>query len=207
MKKLTEKQKGIVKFIEDFADKEGMAPTVYEIGDEFDVKTSTVFAHLRALQKKKVIYRSSKARSIKILEPFCRGSKADEFISVPLIGRSNAGLPVESNQYKEGEVLCAASAVGGAPAESLFALRIHGESMRDLGIYDGDVVIVSHTMNISPGDIVVALVDNETTVKSFFPTDSKKIELRPANSDFQPQVYPAHDVTVQGKVVALQREY
>ncbi len=207
MKKLTEKQKSIVKFIEDFSEKEGMAPTVYEIGDRFKVKTSTVFAHLRALQKKKVISRSSKARSIKVLEPFCRHNKEDELIAVPLIGRTNAGLPVESNQYKEGEILCAASAVGGAPTESLFALRIHGESMRDLGIYDGDVVIVSHTLNINPGDIVVALVDNETTVKSFFPTDNEQIELRPANREFKPQIYPAHDVTLQGKVVALQREY
>ena len=206
MKKLTEKQKRIVRFIEDFSEKEGMSPTVYEIGDFFDVKTSTVFAHLRALQKKKVIFRSSKARSIKVLKPLSRQNIIEKFIKVPLIGRSSAGMPVESSQYYEGEVLCAATAIGGASPESLFALRIHGESMRDAGIYDGDVVIVSQTMNITAGDIVVALVDNETTVKSFHP-NGKQIELRPANSEFSPQVYPSHDVTVQGKVVALQREY
>ncbi len=207
MKRLTEKQKTILKFIEDFTDREKVPPTVYEIGDAFDVKTSTVFAHLRALQKKNVISRSSKARSIKILKPSAKNPKASRFIKVPLIGRTNAGLPVDSHQYKEGDVVCAANAVGGAPLESLFALRIHGESMREAGIYDGDIVIVSQTMNISPGDIVVAMVDNETTVKSYYPADRKNIELRPANPEFKPQIYPANEVVFQGKVVALQREY
>ena len=102
--------------------------------------------------------------------------------------------------------------VGGRLAElarnkKLFALRVSGESMRDLGILDGDIVIVQADAVIKAGDVVVALVDNETTVKSYYPQGSGKIELRPANKDFKVQVYAADAVTVQGKVIALQREF
>jgi len=89
----------------------------------------------------------------------------------------------------------------------LFALKVSGESMRDLGIFDGDIVIVKRNTEIRSGDIAVALVDNETTVKSYYLRDDGKIELRPANADFKVQIYDANQVTLQGKVVALQREF
>ena len=209
MKTLTEKQKNILEFIEEFLDKEGMAPTVYEIADRFDIKTSTVFAHLRALQRKKQLARTSKARSISIT-----GRKKTGFhlprglFAIPLLGRVNAGAPCESIEYKEKDIYIN-SVPTGCTAENMFALRVQGESMRDLGIYDGDLVIGAQTRNKPKnGDIVVALVQgNEVTVKTLNIPDPRTIELHPANPAFKVQVYPAEEVCIQGKVVALQRTF
>ena len=75
------------------------------------------------------------------------------------------------------------------------------------GVVDGDVVVVQQTHTIRRGDIVVAMIDNETTVKSYYPAPDARVELRPANSDFKSQFYPVEDVSIQGKVVSLQRQY
>ena len=210
MKTLTEKQKNILEFIEEFLDREGMAPTVYEIADHFNIKTSTVFAHLRALQRKKQLSRSSKARSISLMSRM-RGARGVPHgaLMIPLLGRVNAGAPAESLEYKEGEICVTSAQVNDYPLDQLFALRVQGESMRDLGIYDGDIVIVAQTGNKPrPGDIVVALVQgNEGTVKSFVPKTGGRIELRPANPAYLPQYYAADQVKIQGRVIALQRKY
>ena len=210
MKNLTDKQKNILEFIEEFLDREGMAPTVYEIADNFNIKTSTVFAHLRALQRKKQLSRSSKARSISLTHR-TRGAHVlpHGALLIPLLGRVNAGLPAESLQYKEDDICIPASLLDDCPPEQAFALRIQGESMRDLGIYDGDVVIVAQS-NSKPrsGDIVVALLQGgEVTVKSYFSKPGNRIELRPANSEYRVQNYPASEVTIQGRVIGLLRRY
>lgn len=208
MKALTEKQKGILDYIEDFIEQEGMAPTVYEIADFFSIKTSTVFAHLRALQRKSHITRTSKARSISV-----KGSRNNKpkhmsfLLPIPLLGRINAGSPADSLEFKEREIFIDSSILPHKDSSNAFALRVHGQSMRDLGIYEDDIIIVVKSEDVKPGDIVVALVQNETTVKSYFPLRGGRIELRPANNDFTTQVYPDAHVQIQGKVVGLQREY
>ena len=208
MKDLTEKQKDILDFIDDFLDREGMAPTVYEIADHFGIKTSTVFAHLKALQRKNQLSRSSKARSISLRKrPQPKVPHMSFGLSIPLLGRINAGMPADSPVVAEEEFFVGGKLAELAKDEKLFALRVSGESMRDLGILDGDIVIVEINAKVKAGDVVVALVDNETTVKSYYPQSSGKIELRPANKDFKVQVYAADAVTIQGKVVALQREF
>ncbi len=210
MKTLTEKQKNILEFIEEFLDHEGMAPTVYEIADHFSIKTSTVFAHLRALQRKKQLSRSSKARSISLSGRYQSRSKVPPgAILIPLLGRVNAGAPSESLAYKEGELVVSAAVAADCPAENIFALRVQGESMRDLGIFDGDIVIVAQTeAKPRSGDIVVALLQGgEVTVKSFFPKTQERIELRPANPEYNVQIYPASEVSIQGRVVELRRKY
>jgi repressor LexA len=207
MKGLTDKQREVLEFIEKFQSEEGMAPTVYEIGNEFQIKTSTVFAHIQALKRKGFITRSSKARSIAIKKEV-KGAiiKNSRMIEIPILGRVTAGLPVEAQEHQEGTVACDSNLINWERSK-LFALKIHGESMRDLGILDGDVVIIQQTHNIRRGDIVVAIVDNETTVKSYYPASDARIELRPANKDFKSMFYPVEDVVIQGKVVSLQRQY
>ncbi|MDR0933208.1 MAG: transcriptional repressor LexA [Victivallales bacterium] len=210
MKTLTEKQKSILEFIEIFIDEEGMSPTVYEIADHFCIKTSTVFAHLRALQRKKQLSRSSKARSIALS---CRMAVKPRIpsgaILIPLLGRINAGSPAESIAHKEGEIYVNASSVQGIAPERLFALRVSGESMRDLGIYDGDTVIVARfESKPRSGDIVVALLQGgEVTIKSYFPKTKGCVELRPANPEYNVQIYAEEDVSLQGRVLELHRKY
>ncbi len=206
MKSLTEKQKNMLDFIENFQEREGMAPTVAEISEYFGIKSSTAFAHLKALERKKELSRSSKARSINLSrrnEPISLFSGA---LIIPLLGRVNAGMPTENSEYKEGDICIDKSMLRNADADSLFALKINGESMRDLGMFDGDIIIVEKCTNVRGGDIVVALVNNEVTVKTFY-RKNNIIELHPANPDFKVQKYPANEVAIQGRVVLLQRQF
>ena len=207
MKDLTEKQRNVLEFIENFQEQHGMAPTVAEISEYFGIKSSTAFAHLKALERKKELSRSSKARSINLMN---NGSNYMRLFSgaliIPLIGRVNAGMPSDNTEMKEDDIYIDKNLLHNSNAENLFALRIQGESMRDLGMFDGDIIVVEKNANIRPGDIVVALVNNEVTVKSFFPQKNNIIELHPANPDFKIQTYPAHEVNIQGKVIFLQRQ-
>lgn len=207
MKGLTEKQKKILDFIEDFSEKEGMAPTVYEIADHFAIKTSTVFAHIRALQRKNELTRSSKARSIALTRANKKPKHMSFMLPIPLLGRINAGLPVESQENKEADLYVDPQLLGGADVKKVYALKVGGESMRDLGIFESDIVIIKQAEEYKAGDIIVAMVDEETTVKSYYPLKGGRVELRPANPEFTPQVYPSSQVKVLGVVIALQREY
>lgn len=208
MKGLTDKQRKMLDFIESFQERENMSPTVYEIADYFKIKTSTVFAHIRALQRKGYLSRSSKARSISIMKSSKR-TKAKHVTtssqSVPLLSKINSGIFTE-NLEKEGEVFCDSLVTAGEDSKNLYALKVHGESMRDMGIFDGDVVIFKHTSQPQTGSVVVALVNNETTVKKYVPK-GEYVELRSANPDQQPQIYSVNDVLIRGSVIALQRRY
>ena len=209
MKELTEKQKAILDYIDDFQDREGMAPTVYEIADNFGIKASTVFVHLKALQRKEQLSRTSKARSIALRrrpqQPV--GAHMSVMLSIPLLGRINAGMPADSPALAEGSVMVAGKLAEIGQKHKLFALRISGESMRDMGILDGDIVIIQADCEVKAGDVVAALVNNETTVKSYYLRRGGMVELHPANEEFSVQCYPAAEVEIQGKVIALQREF
>ncbi|MDD5697940.1 MAG: transcriptional repressor LexA [Victivallaceae bacterium] len=207
MKELTEKQRIILDYIEDFIENEGMSPTVYEIADFFNIKTSTVFAHLRALQRKTYITRTSKARSISIRGFRKKPGHLSFLLPVPILGRINAGSPADNLEFKEGEIFVNTSMLAEKDVTDAFALKIQGQSMRDLGIYEDDIIIVVRRGSLKSGDIVVALVENETTVKSYFPLPGGRVELRPANAEFTSRIYPDRQVQIQGKVVGLQREY
>ncbi len=211
---LTQKQRDILEFIDDFTEKERMAPTVYEIGDYFGIKTSSVFAHIKALERKKYLSRSTKARSISILQPFKRlgkkkigGVRHMSFIlPIPLLGRINAGGLLDSEEYKEGDIFFDSKMFENKDPNDFFALTVHGESMRDLGIYDGDIVLINKNSEVKKNDVVVALINNETTIKTFVPKGNI-IELHPANSEFSIQKHQKEIVSIQGKVVALQRKF
>jgi repressor LexA len=207
MKGLTIKQKDFIHFIERFCVTEGMSPTVYELADHFEIKTSTVFAHLKALQKKGFITRSSKARSIALSRKVAiLERRKPPVVEIPLIGRIRPGGAVDAPQNREGAITCDSAFLKG-DVNHLFALKISGDSMCDVGILDGDVVVVRRTHSIRRGDVVVALVDGETTVKSYYPAKDMKIELRPANPKFESQFYQIDEVEIQGKIIGLQRQY
>ncbi|MBT3380533.1 MAG: transcriptional repressor LexA [Lentisphaerae bacterium] len=204
MKGLTQKQQEILDFIDQFMRREGMAPTVYEIADYFDIKSATAFAHLRALQRKGYVTRSSKARSLTLV-------RADHpkhmslTLSIPLLGRISAGMPLLAEEHIENTIHFDPTMLPkGAGGHPLFALTVFGDSMRDQGILDGDTVIAKQVPTANIGDLVVALVDNETTVKSLYFRDDMA-ELRPANPDYESQFYPLDRVSIQGVVIALHR--
>ena len=206
MKGLTDKQKEILDFVSEFSRREGMAPTIFEISERFKIKSATAFAHVRALQRKGFVNRSSKARSLTLSQE----DKPRHFsltLSVPVLGRISAGAPLFSEEHIERRLQIdpktLPSKIGG---QKLFALQVQGESMRDLGILDGDLLIAKQTDEASIGDIVVAMIDGETTVKSLY-LNNDQWELRPANKDYKSRFVPLDQLTIQGVIIGLQRTY
>lgn len=200
-KGLTKRQAAILSYIVSAFRERRMAPTVMEIGSHFGFRsTNAVFQHLSALRKKGYIDRSSKARSIRLTDQAAVRFYQDDVGTLPLVGRIAAGQPILAEENIEGRV--AVSAAWAKPGA--FCLRVQGDSMIGDGILDGDIIIVDPGAIPSPGDIVVALVNDEATVKRYY-LHGDMVELRPANAAMTPLVVPAAYVQVQGVVVALQR--
>jgi len=200
--KLTARQRELLEFVEQFITEEGYPPTVAEIGGAMGIRSKNgVNEHLLALQRKGYLTRSSRARSIRLIRSGS-GRHMQPSAQVPLLGRVAAGEPVISEQYVEGYMPVEPELAEGTS----FALKVEGESMIDDGILPGDVVIVRNGAVPRDGDVVVALVDNETTIKRFYRRDSS-IELRPANRTMQPINVAADRVTIQGVVLALHRRF
>ncbi len=208
MKGLTAKQQEILDHIEAFMRREGMAPTVYEIADEFKIRSATAFAHLRALQRKGYVNRSSKARSLSIPGMAKPGQGTGGMtLQIPVIGRVAAGVPLLAEEQVEDHIKFDPSLLPrGLGGHKIFALKVFGESMRDLGILDGDTIVAKQTNQARIGDIIVAAVDNEVTVKSFY-IKNGMAELRPANPEFNSVFCPLDKLSVQGVVIALTRTY
>ena len=154
MKGLTQKQKNIIEFINEFMTTQEMAPTIYEIAEHFHIKTSTVFAHIRALQKKNYLTRSSKARSSSLSHPKKRSRFPAGVQSIPFhcIGVASAAEPGDKT------LVCDVTRLLDSPAkEDLYAVHVHGSDLNSSGIFDGDILIVkSNPATVSGEDIVVA---------------------------------------------------
>ena len=154
MKGLTQKQKNIIEFINEFMSTQEMAPTIYEIAEHFHIKTSTVFAHIRALQKKNYLTRSSKARSISLSHPKKRTRFPAGVQSIPFhrIGEASAADPGDK------ALVCDVAQLLESPAkEDLYAVHVHGSDLSGKGIFDGDILIVkSNPESVGGEDIVVA---------------------------------------------------
>jgi repressor LexA len=199
--KLTKRQQEIIDFIKHHGAKYGYPPTVREIGKAVGLaSSSTVHAHLANLEKYGVLTRNpSKPRAIAV-ELLDKARKAISPNSLPLVGQVAAGQPIlaEENieEYVEVPTLC-----GGDEGE--YILRVSGESMRDAGILEGDFVVVHRQDTAANGDIVVALLGEEATVKRFF-KEKDHVRLQPANAAMEPIL--SNDVRVLGRVVGVFRK-
>ncbi|MFR7820689.1 transcriptional repressor LexA [Candidatus Pseudoruminococcus sp.] len=195
MKKLTKSQAKVFDFLkESIAD--GITPSVREICLATGLSsTSTVHSHLKSLEELGYITRTTGLnRSIRIVGE----EKASQ---VPILGKVTAGIPILAFEDISGYVPFPESKRKG---RELFALNVVGESMRDIGILDGDIVICEKTPVAENGEIVVAMIDDEATVKSFY-KENNYIRLQPHNPDFEPII--TNNVTILGKVIALSRDY
>lgn len=202
-KELTKRQRAILEFIITSIRDNGLPPTIAEIGLKFKIaSTNGVNDHLVALERKGYITRSSKARAIHITPKGTTGLYQRNLSTLPLVGRVAAGYPILAEENIESEVH-----VGpGLANDHSFCLRVAGDSMIEAGIFDGDIIIVDGKRRPQKGNVVVALVEDEATVKYFHP-ESGVVELRPANPAMSPMRYPAQSVQVQGVVVGLQRAF
>ena len=201
--RLTRRQQEVLTFIRTFSQRQGVPPTVREIGERFHVTPRAAFDHLRALERKGYLRRrAASGRTSRALTLADRPAPARE---IPILGRIAAGAPLQSEENREGTLPLAADWFG-SKADEIFSLRVRGESMVNAHIVDGDVVVVRRQDHAQPGEIVVALVDGEATVKRFA-RDGEAVVLKPEHPTLQPIVVRpgAHEFRIIGKVVGLVR--
>ena len=206
---LTKRQQEIFDFIKRYSAKHGYPPTVRDIGKAVGLaSSSTVHAHLANLEKLGLLRRDpSKPRALELLDKASSavGDAVDNVRSLvrptglPLVGSVAAGQPILAEENIE-EYVEVPPVAGGDKGE--YVLRIRGESMKDAGILEGDYVVVHRQENAADGDIVVALVGEEATVKRFF-RESDHIRLQPENTSMEP--IRSKDVRIMGRVVGLFR--
>ncbi|MDR1713823.1 MAG: transcriptional repressor LexA [Coriobacteriales bacterium] len=206
---LTDRQKKILDFLAEFIEKHHYPPSVRQIGDAVGLSSSsTVHAQLHNLETKGYIRRDPEsARAIVLIETKKPARKPrpapaalpTNIVSLPLLGTVAAGQPILAEQNIEDTLNLPTQIVGDS---SSFLLTVRGESMVEAGILDGDYVVVKEQPTANNGEIVVALIDDEATVKTFY-KETDRIRLQPENQSMDP-IY-VRDVTILGKVIALLR--
>ena len=208
---LTQRQQRVVEAIQAWIKEHGFPPTIRELGKQVGIKSLRgVTTHLDALVKKGRLTRQRGARGLRVLMGDAPAAVGDaQALRVPIVGRIAAGAPLLAEEHLEGQLLIDASLLGQREPEHPsphFALRVRGESMQGAGILDGDYVIVRQQPHAEHGDIVVALLGDEATVKRLF-KDGDRIRLHPEHPTMAPIVVePEQPIEILGKVVAVFRQ-
>ncbi len=198
---LTDRQVAIINYIKKEIKTKGYPPSVREIGEAVGLSSSsTVHNHLNQLESRGYIKRDpTKPRAIEVIDRNLRPNK--EMVNVPIVGRVTAGSPILAVENIEDTFPLPMDFI---KSEDVFILNVKGDSMIEAGILDGDLVIVRKQNTARNGDIVVALLEDEATVKRFY-KENNYIRLQPENSNYEPII--TKDVLILGKVIALLRKY
>jgi len=200
-KKATEKQAEILAYMDEYIKEKGYPPSIREICAAVSLSsTSTVHAHLNTLKKQGLIQKDdSTPRGIRVMHH--QEEHNDNIVNVPVIGRVAAGTPILAVENLERTFPIPVDMVGNS---NVFMLRVKGESMIEVGIHDGDYIIVKQQAVANNGEIVVALIEDEATVKTFY-KEKDHIRLQPENSTMDPII--VKEVAILGKVVGLFRKF
>jgi len=207
-KQLTKRQSTVLDTIRSMIRQRGYPPTIRELGKQLGIKSLRgVTTHLDAIAKKGFLKRESRARSISLMDlmaPF------EQALRVPIVGRIRAGEPVLAQEQVEGHVVVDGGWLGASQAHEApphFALKVRGDSMINAGIIEGDYVIVRQQPSAENGDIVVALLGEDATVKRFVKT-ADSIRLQPEHPTMEPILITADSpLSILGKVVAVFRKF
>jgi repressor LexA len=201
---LTERQRAILQFIEEFRDRRGIAPTHREICEQFGFSSyGTAHKHLRLLAEKGFLRRDwNQKRGLELLRSV-RGERGPAH-QLPFHGRIAAGRPIEALPGSDDVTVPDHLLASGGEH---YVLQVVGESMIGEGIFDGDYVVVQRRERAQPGEMVVALIGDEATLKRFYPADGGRVRLQPSNPTMAPLLVPAESVRVQGIVVGLMRRF
>lgn len=204
MKYLTERQRDILKFITDFQREKGITPTHREICDHFGFSSyGTVYKHLSLLEKKGLIRRDwNQKRGVEVVEKPAEDRAEAAVRELPLFGYIAAGRPLDVDVSNETISVPEHLTSRGEN----YVLKVRGDSMIDDGILDGDFVIISRRERADNGEMVVANVNGEVTLKRIY-REGERVRLQPANTAMSPIYAPARDVAVQGVVVGLMRRF
>lgn len=197
---LTKRQKEVLTFIERYTASHGYAPTLIEIGEYLGVSSvATVHKHLVHLEQKGAIKRHwNHERAIEMKD----GVKQVRSVEVPLLGRVAAGRPIEAVEHAETLALPETMLGHG----DTYVLQVVGDSMIEEGIVEGDYIIVESREYAYDGEIVVALIGDEATVKRLY-REGEYVRLQPANRNMKPLHFPAHAVRIRGIVIGLIRKF
>ena len=210
-RKITKRQQQIYDYIRSYQEEKGYPPSVREMAAAVGLSSpSTVHAHLNALEERGLIKRDrTKPRAIEVFNEDGSSAKQNPgaetetrgSITLPLMGRVAAGMPILAEQNIEDTFTVPTEIATDA---SSFILEVHGESMINVGIYNGDYIIVREQHSATNGEIIVAMIDGEATVKTFY-KEQGRVRLQPENDTMEP-IY-ADNPTILGKVVALMRRF
>ncbi|GKU24718.1 MULTISPECIES: transcriptional repressor LexA [Clostridium] len=195
------KQNEIYEFLKNYTENKGYPPSVREICEAVSLKsTSTVHGHLKRLEKKGLIKRDpTKPRALEIAE---LSTPRKEMIHIPIVGKVTAGEPILATENVEDVFPMPIDYI--KHDNELFALRVSGSSMVDVGIEDGDLAIIEQSSHANNGEIVVALIETEATIKRFF-KENGHIRLQPENKTMDPII--VDDCAILGRLVGLFRSY
>ena len=207
---LTKRQEQIFQFILSTIGRLGYPPSIQEIQEEFSFKSpNAVRDHLTALERKGYVYRHPhKSRGIEVLVHVVQKENSNSNVTtIPIVGNVSAGAPIFAQENIEG-LLTVDKYLAKSP-NGVFALRVEGNSMINAGILDGDYVIARQQHNAEEGQVIVALIEDETTVKKFYrDNSSNRVILQPANDSMEPiYVDPSYDrFMIIGKVTGVIRK-
>lgn len=203
METMSDREKDILEYIAKITDEKGYSPSVRDIKAALAIRsTSTVHTYIQRLEEKGILTKEGgKSRTLRITDPNFGGTRT--LARIPIIGRVTAGQPILATENYEGYVNFPTQETPvGSP--SLFALRVVGVSMIEAGIMDGDLVIVNKQDSADNGDIVVAMINEEATVKTFY-KENGHYRLQPENASLSPIIVP--EVEILGKVISSVRYY
>lgn len=203
MEHLTDREKDILAYITKTLSEKGYSPSVRDIKSALSIRsTSTVHTYLQRLEEKGLLSKENgKSRTLRV-DPAYQASIGIHS-RIPILGRVTAGMPILATENFDGYVNFPTVKENGR-TEGLFALRVYGTSMIEAGILDGDVVIVEKTETADSGEIVVAMIEDEATVKTFYKEDGH-YRLQPENSTMQPII--VNSVQILGRVITSLRYY
>lgn len=204
MNELTKRQRQVLAFIQASREKAGVAPTLREIADHFGFRSLTAAAdHARALRRKGVLEgQPGRARTLRAVRPWQEWRRP--VVDIPIYGAIPAGFAEDRRQEVKGCVSIDIESVGIKPTARTFALEVRGESMIGRHVMDGDLVVLEHGMTPRNGDIVAALIDNESTLKTLV-MERGRTWLRAENPKY-PELIPAQELVIQGVLIAVIRK-
>lgn len=200
---LTEKQEALLNFIESYQMAHGGSPTLREMREYFGVSSdNSILKLLKALEEKGRIEKDERHRGIKLLSNI-REKLESASLRLPILGSIPAGRPVDAQEQIDGYMAVGEEMV--LPGKQSFLLRVTGNSMIDVGIYEGDLLIVCSEQKPRIGDVVAALVDGQSTVKTYVVREGKVV-LKAENKEYE-DIYPENELCIQGVVTGLFRYY
>jgi len=201
---LYKRQKQILDFISQYIQVNGHSPTLQEIADSMELSSlATVHEHIQALEKKGVIKKyEGSVRGIEILDKTFNSSLSA--VELPLVGFIAAGEPIEANENPLATVTVSSDIV--SKTKRCFVLQVKGDSMIDMGIFDGDHVVIQQQNTARDGQIIVALIDNEF-LKTLYHESDGRIRLQPANKRMDPIFVEAASLSIQGVVTGVIRRF